>query len=473
MERKSLIGSCLIVMALIAAGCGHTEKKLTAAPTSTVTPTSTSAGGGGHALTAKDIAAACASKPLQATEVGVTDTAITIQVMADTGSPLAPGFFQGDVDAVTGFADYINANGGIGCRKLKVRTWDSKFSPTEVKNGQIDACANAVALVGSNSVFNPDPTSMEHCVDITGAATGLPDIAAFTTDANEMCSRVTIGVNTRSEGCPVATGQARDFARVVGPTAKLLQMHPGLHGVYLANRDLPSTKVAAIPDIAAQTKVGVTFDATLTQSARDEQTAFTPRVQYLKQGANFVSDGSSDAALVLYMKEAIAQAVDTTKVVWSCGVACYTQKLLSSGGSAVDGAYVWVPFLPLEEKDTNPALNAFVTTVGKKVDTWGVVSWQAAIAFQQVVNQIVVDKGPNAITRANILAGLKDVKDFTADGISGPRTLSSPSPCFVLLQVKHGAFNRVWPKERGSLDCNPSNLATVHVNQEQEAAKLG
>lgn len=36
--------------------------------------------------------------------VGVTAKEITIEVMADTGSPLAPGIFQGDVDAVVGFA---------------------------------------------------------------------------------------------------------------------------------------------------------------------------------------------------------------------------------------------------------------------------------------------------------------------------------------------------------------------------------
>jgi hypothetical protein len=45
--------------------------------------------------TAAAVDAKCASEPLQATETGVTADTITVQVMADTGSALAPGLFQG------------------------------------------------------------------------------------------------------------------------------------------------------------------------------------------------------------------------------------------------------------------------------------------------------------------------------------------------------------------------------------------
>ena len=90
--------------------------------------------------------------------------------MADTGSPLAPGLFQGNVDALKGFEKYINANGGIGCRQLKVEEWDSKLTPDESKNGQINACANSLAMVGGNSLFNPDVTEMNTCADKAGAS---------------------------------------------------------------------------------------------------------------------------------------------------------------------------------------------------------------------------------------------------------------------------------------------------------------
>jgi ABC-type branched-subunit amino acid transport system substrate-binding protein len=101
--------------------------------------------------TASAVEAKCKDVTLEATEIGVTAEEITVEVMADTGSSLAPGLFQGNVDAMKGYADYVNANGGIGCRQLKVEAWDSKLSPEESKNGIINACQTSLAMVGGNS----------------------------------------------------------------------------------------------------------------------------------------------------------------------------------------------------------------------------------------------------------------------------------------------------------------------------------
>src|SRR5690348_1942342 len=130
----------LVALGLIAAACGRDDNDNAGGEGESNTPT-TAAG-----------SAACEGVTLEATDIGVTADSITIQVMADTGSPLAPGLFQGNVDAVEGFAKYINANGGIGCRDLKVEAWDSKLTPDESKNGQINACQKSLAMVGGNSL---------------------------------------------------------------------------------------------------------------------------------------------------------------------------------------------------------------------------------------------------------------------------------------------------------------------------------
>ena len=399
----------------------------------------------------------------------MSESEITIEVMADTGSQLSPGFGQGSVDAVKAFAEYINANGGVGCRQVAVRTWDSKFDPSEAKNGQLDSCGNALAMVGNYSVLNPDPSAMEQCVDKAGAATGIPNIAALAVDGNENCSPMTLGANSRPEPCPLAPDTVREFQRIVGPAHYLLSVHPDLHGVYLANGDLPSTKLSAVPDILALEDAGLVWDAKLVQSARDTQSDYIPRVQYLQNGSNFVWNTPADYGMVFWMKEAIAQGVDMDTITWACGVACYTSNLLANGAEAVNGLYIWIPFLPFEEADTNEALDAYVTNVADgKIDYNGAQSWQAAIAFQAAVNQIVMDQGPNAITRANLLAALGAMDDFSFDGMTGPRKLAAPNPCYVMVQVQDQAFVRVWPEERGTLDCAPENLGTVSVNPEQE-----
>ena len=48
-----------------------------------------------------------------ASEVGITDTEIRIAVVADVDNSFAPGIFQGSVDAVRGWAKFVNAHGGL------------------------------------------------------------------------------------------------------------------------------------------------------------------------------------------------------------------------------------------------------------------------------------------------------------------------------------------------------------------------
>ena len=159
MKRYRLL-AVLMVLGLVAAACSRDDDTATTTETETTTAAANPA---------------CEGVTLEATDTGVTADEITIQVMADTGSPLAPGLFQGNVDAIEAFAEFVNANGGVGCRDLKVETWDSKLTPDEAKNGQIQACTTALAAVGGNSLFNPDVTEMNTCADSTGAAHRHPE----------------------------------------------------------------------------------------------------------------------------------------------------------------------------------------------------------------------------------------------------------------------------------------------------------
>jgi hypothetical protein len=392
--------------------------------------------------------------------------------MADVGSPLAPGLFQGNLDAINGFAKYVNANGGIACRKLVVRTWDSKRDPTESKDGLIDSCSNAIAMVGNNALFNPDVTPLTNCVDKSGQATGLPDIAALANDVNEQCAPTAYVIQAVSVPCPFATG-VQPYKAMVGPTAWFVKNNPGLtlHGLFLVPGDLPTTVQSATYQILAQQQAGITFDATPKVSGADAQPAYTPRVQIIKaKSSNYVYDGSNDVAEIRVRKEALAQGVNSVKI-WACSLACYTANELSQGGSAVEGTYVWMAFLPFEEASYNAADAAYIANVPKP-DSFGAQAWMAALAFQQVVNKIVATSGPNAITRASVLNGLKNIGQFDADGWMAPTDLRGFSPCFMMMQIQNGKYVRVYPAKPGTFDCSPSNVVSVNVDPVAAAAKL-
>ena len=459
MKRFKWLG-ILLALGLLATACGRSGSE---------TGTSNNSGNNSSATTAN---AACQGVQLQATEVGVTADTITIQVMADVGSPLAPGLFQGNLDALNGYAKFINANGGIACRQLKVETWDSKLDPTEAKNGLINACTTALAMVGNNALFNPDMSPANNCVDKAGQPTGLPDIAALANDINEQCAPTAYMIQGVAEKCPPAQG-VRPLTAFIGNIKYYQSVEPNLHGIYLVPGDLPTTVQSATYQIQAQKDAGVTWDGIFKVSGRDEQSAYTPRVQVIKQNnSNYVYNGSNDKAMINMRKEAEAQGVNSVKV-WACSIACYTQAFTQQGGTSVEGTYSWLQFLPFEEASSNQADQNYVDNV-QTPDSFGAQAWQAAMLFKSTIDKIVQQDGPNGITRAKMLDVLNNTTDFTADGWMGSvgKNLKGFSPCFVVLQVKNGKWERAFPSEKGTLNCDQSNLTTVTLDPAAEAAKI-
>jgi hypothetical protein len=448
----------LVALSLVAAACGRgDDSNSSAAPTTTSPPANS-----GSATT---IADKCASESLQATEVGVTADTITIFVMADVGSPLAPGLFQGSIDAVKAWGEAMNKQGGVGCRKVVVRDWDSKLTPDDTTNGTIDACKNAFAMVGTTSLFVLDPSNLANCPDKAGKPTGVPDIAQLATEIPHQCNPTTYPINGYKADCPY-TGGVRNTTQFVGAYRYYLSQVPDLHGIFLIPGDLPSAIQSSILGVRAGESIGVKNDGEFKVSGRDEQAAFARFTQPVKEKAStLVYNGSNDVAMVKMRKEAKAQGVDTVKV-WACQLSCYTPSFLQAGGADVEGTYAWMQFLPYEEADTNAELEAYLDAVGGvgKATSWGAAAWAGAVEFKQVIDGIVEKDGPNAITRERFLKDLAALDDFDANGWFGKKGQRELSDCFVLLQVQSGKFVRVFPKERGTFDCNPQNLQEVAVD---------
>src|SRR3954452_10398968 len=126
-RRFGWVGVLLVVL-MIAAGCGSGKKVGGENTPGSTTQTTTDA---------------CKTTQLTASEVGVSPTAITVTVIADTGSPIRPGVFQGSVDAVQAWAKYVNANGGLACRQVVVKAADSKLSGDDARNSITTACGDS------------------------------------------------------------------------------------------------------------------------------------------------------------------------------------------------------------------------------------------------------------------------------------------------------------------------------------------
>lgn len=445
--------SCVLLMVLVAAACGGRDED-TAEPVENSETTAEETAEPSNA----DSADLCADVALESTEIGITEDAITIQVMADVGSQFAPGLFQGAIDGVEAYAEYVNDNGGIACRELKVEVWDSALNPVESKNGLIEACRTVFAKVGGYSIFNPDLSPMTDCVDADGEATGQPNVPALAPSEEEICAPTTYSVFPKSTDCPWPEG-VRSVTTYNGMTKFYLdEFGPDLHGIYLAAATTPAGLQGSVPIIEGMRDAGMEFDSTPKVAPTAEQSALTPVVQRLKaDGSNFVYNGSADSLMIKMRNEAAAQGLESVDL-WACSLSCYSDAMLDAG-SVVDGTYVWLPFLPFEEADTNEELAAFMEYVGEeKADAFAAQAWQAAGLFKHTVDRIVERDGPNALTRASLLEEFPLVDDYDANGWMGTTDEEGDILCSMHVKVEAGEFVRTYPEERGTLDCSPGSV---------------
>jgi Periplasmic binding protein len=442
-----------VVVILTAVACGGGKKVNEAAPGGTTNTTASA--------TSNTRPASCDTAKLSATDVGVTADTITVTVMADTGSTIRPGLFQGSVDGVKAWGNYINDNGGLACRKIVVKEFDSKLSPGDAKNGVAAACGNSLALVGTTALFLQDVSAMEKCKDKAGKATGIPDIAELQTEVAHQCSKISFAALPTGSECPYSGTGERGFR--VGYTQYDYYLNNVFqneepHGVYVIPKDLPSTISASMPIWRAQNKMGFKSDAEFGISGLATQPEYTPVAQALKQNnSNYARANLDYKGTVLMRKEAKAQGVDSVKV-WDCSLQCYDERTISEAAGATEDQYVWINFLPLEDgKDANAELAGFLEYSTKSTDGFAIQGWIAGEIFARAINDTMKANGddPNSITRENVLTALNNMHDFDANGLTPKVDIGGRrgSVCLVGMQVKGGKFVRVSPTEPGKFDC--------------------
>jgi hypothetical protein len=314
-------------------------------------------------------------------------------------------------------------------------------------------------LVGTTALFLQDVGAMESCKDKAGARTGIPDVALLQTESAQQCSPISFATLGLAASCPYSGTGPRTFRasytqldyyfKKLGANA--------LHGVFVIPKDLPSTIAATMPAIRAANKMGVPSDAEIGLSGTAIQTDYTQVAQALKSHkSTFARNGLDYKGTVLMRKEAQVQGVDTVKV-WDCTVQCYDKRLVQEGGSAMEGQYVWLNTLPFEDKGANPELDAFLK-YEPKPDGFSMQAWVAGEIFARAINDTIKahDGDLNSITRVNLLAAIRNMHDFDANGMVPPIDVGRKvgSPCLVGMQVQKGKFVRVDPLKPGTFDCD-------------------
>jgi ABC-type branched-subunit amino acid transport system substrate-binding protein len=412
------------------------------------------------------VAGAASPSANGASEIGVTAKTINIAVVADVDNSLAPNAFKGIVDGAQAAAKYVNVNGGVAGRTLKVDFIDSHLNPNETRNAIITACGQDVAMVATATALFSGLDDLTGCKDKAGAATGLPDIGAIVLGTPQACSPVSFPVIPSMIDCSTVGKNPQTYRTNQGVFKYLAKQNKDLHGPFIKTSDSPDAARSTDALAAGAKNAGIDVTGMPVLSNSSPQSAFTPVVTQMKQdGANWSDNGLTTPGAVLLRQEAALQGIDSSKVVWQCTSACYDQKAMASAGDAMNGEYVDLGFLPFSEAKSNKTLAGFLKYIGKgNASAFGVYGFEAVLAFQQAANEAA--KSSDGLTRASLLTALKGMTSFNAGGMTGTVNIGGkvPSSCFMVVQWNDGQFTRIYPTKAGTFDCTTSNRYTFQAD---------
>ena len=360
-----------------------------------------------------------------ATSVGVTATSITVGNVSDVGGPV-PGLFAGGPIGVEAYFNYINSQGGVFGRQLKLSPQDDTLQCSNNEAEYADSVSSVFAYVGSWSLD-------DFCgANIMKNHTGVPMVQTY--------------LSPDMQNLPNAFGEAPYSTMVnTGPFLWFKQKFPQditSVGTLVGNQ---ASAVAAW-NHAEQAIDSIGYKVIYKDTFPPAQSNFTSDVIQMKaQNVKMVillSVNAPDAAI--FASEAAQQGFHPD--VWLCPVCYFGGYISESGGPAsVNGHYSYVTFADFLGDPGVPEVGTYmhwisVTNPNFIPDEFSAFSWANAALFVHAIEQV----GPD-LTQAKVLAVLGQTHTFTDNGMVTAADIAnrSPSNCYNLLQIQNGNWTKV------------------------------
>ncbi len=439
-----------LALALVAGACGSRvdDDKLAQGNDSTDgtaanTPSSQPAGNEGDVPMFGTLEAPCNEAPegFEPTDsdTGVSADKIKIGVVSDRAGPVKVPTASIE-ETVTAFVQWCNDLGGINGRPLELLTYDTKFG--EVQAATQAACDDGVfALVGSGQVL--DDQGVRASLDCD-----LPDISAYSATAKKTLSPNVI--------TPVPNPPTNNM---VGPARYLADQFPEAAeaAAMISSEAVETAWTQALRAIDSYEGI-VTFTQTVSTGIFQESYAAEAR-QLSNAGVRWVQMVSETGEGLKLLRDMDAQGFDPD--VKFFGPQYYDPVLLTETYS--EGAYVEINTVPFEEADDVSAMRQYLDiydSIGSNIapTSLGVQSFSASLLFATAARNAGAD-----LTRANLEAELAKITSWDGGGLhyeTNPADRSREG-CFILMQIRDGAFTRVLPEEAGTFSCSPDNVAPV------------
>ena len=364
---------------------------------------------------------------------GITDSTITIGNTADISGPV-PGLFTQAQQAVVAYVKYFNDTQQTICgRSLALDRYDSRTDAGADQQAYSKACSDTFAMVGAMSAF-----------DSGGAATaekcGLPDIRAIaTTSQRSACST-----------CYAAQPAGPDEFENAVPDYVKRNTSSGGQRAAMLYINAGAAAESGKSQVRLMTKRGVTF---VYVSAVDvAEFNYAPFVQAMKdkgvESVQFIAAEPQFARLAQTMQQ---QGFEPELLLLD--PTAYSKQYTDPTGSAAVGTTVFTNFVPFEEASGNRELSLYLSYLeqsspGANPGFFGLFAWSAAKLFVEQATQLGGD-----LDRASLIASMRKVSDWTADGMHAPMPVGSKkiTDCWRFIQWNGSAWK---PQEGSKYQCN-------------------
>lgn len=388
---------------------------------------------GGPAGTATKVGGSSAAAPAPAggnggaTAVGVTADSITVGAVTTLSGPV-PGLFAGDIAGAQAYFAYVNSQGGIYGRQLKLAVADDQLDCGQNKTAHLALEPKVLGFVSSLSLY-------DNCgAPVIAQQKDMPDVSlTFSTQAGSLPNNFSLAPLVPGYRLGSLEYYKKTFpdsithmATLVGNIGSAVEIWQGIK--------------------AAAESVG--FKVAYERNYSPGESDFTSDVIQMRQaGVQFLYFVSADS-------HTIAKVLNTAKQQnWSpqviavgAGDAAYDPSFLAEAGAAAENLYAdqaQAAFFNREDAAI-PGVGLYQEWMGKagaskKMDLYSAWGWGSALLAVQGLKAA----GPN-LTRASWFAAMKKIHRFDAGGMfamSDPAA-KKPATCYIVLKVKGGTWKR-------------------------------
>ena len=371
-----------------------------------------------------------------ATDQGVTDTTILIGGGDDRGYAASLGLNITQTDTLSAFVEKCNELGGINGREVLVELYDAKIF--EVSNVWLDACPRMFMMVAEG--FAVDSLGEE-----TRVQCELAHIPTYTVSAAAAHGPMMIQ--------PVPNPSDRNPLSMASYIAETYPDSIAKSGTMFGN--FAATIETKDKTLSSYPPLGFEFIANLEYNIVGEDD-WTPFVLELKN-AGVEHIYFTGTCLPNYQAFRAAASVNSFDAIYTTDANFYENSCREANSDGVmNNTYVRMAFIPFEERDYAPGVNDYLELMEERGGEVALLGMQAASAF--LLWATAAKACGSNLTRSCVLEEAAKIDEWSGGGmhVASDPGVNEPPPCGIVIELVGTTYERIFPTEPGTYECNES-----------------